>query len=342
MNRRTLAATTWPAAVALIRAADRPSRWRRAALDRVTAVFLILVAVMVSAPAPAWAQSGQVVEYYHLDALGSVRVVTDQNAQVVSRHDFLPFGEEWNPSANAKEKRLFTGHERDAETGLDYFGARYYRASVGRFSTVDPELSVKEAQVDPQRWNRYAYVTNNPLKYTDPDGKNPLLITGGIGAAVYGGWAIYQNVSHGRAPLSGNVGFEAAKGFVVGAALGIAGPALAGMGGAETALAGSATATGTVVIGSYPRYLELARELGAKSFSIPASVWEKMSEAEKLAANDKFLDRAISRGQTFVVTTNVTDALKKGGVWLRHEIEYLMARGYAIGPDGHSPIPPAK
>ncbi|MCX6544157.1 MAG: RHS repeat-associated core domain-containing protein [Acidobacteria bacterium] len=324
-----------------VRATSPAPRRRQAAHDLVTAGFLIVAALLL--PAPAFAQSGQIVEYYHLDALGSVRVVTDQTGQVVSRHDFLPFGEEWPaPQPTTKEKKLFTGHERDAETGLDYFGARYYRASVGRFSTVDPELSVKEAVVDPQRWNRYAYVTNNPLKYTDPDGKNPLLITGSIGAAVYGGWAIYENVSHGRAPLSGNVGFEAAKGFVVGATLGIAGPAFAGMGGAETALAGSATATGTVVIGSYPRYLELARELGAKSFNIPRSIWEKMSEAQQLAANDKFLDRAISRGQTFIVTMNVADALKKGGVWLRHEIDYLMARGYTIGSDGRSLIPPAK
>lgn len=192
-----------------------------------------------------------------------------------------------------------------------YFGARYYRAGIGRFTTVDPELNVKDALVEPQRWNRYAYVTNNPLRYTDPDGKNPLLIAGGIGAAVYGGWAIYQNVSHGQ-PWYNNVGVEATKGLMVGLTLGLAAPAVAGMGAAETALAGSATGTSTVVIGSYPRYLELARELGAKSFSIPAGVREKMSEAEKLAANDKFLDRAVSRTQTFVVTMDVTDALKSG------------------------------
>jgi RHS repeat-associated protein len=199
---------------------------------------------------------------------------------------------------DAGDGRLFTGQERDTETGLDYFGARYYRANVGRFTTVDPVLDQQTALADPQRWNRYAYVTNNPLKYTDPDGKNPLLIAGGIGAAVYGGFAIYQNVSHGL-PWYNNVGVEATKGLAVGLTLGLAAPAVAGMGAAETVV-GSATATGTVVIGSYPRYLELARELGAKSFNIPTSVWEKMSEAERLAANDKFLDRAISRGQTFI------------------------------------------
>jgi hypothetical protein len=67
-----------------------------------------------------------------------------------------------------------------------------------------------------------------------------------------------------------------------------------------------------------------------------------MSEAEKLAANDKFLDRAISREQTFIVTMNVADALKMGGVWLRHEVEYLISRGYTIGSDGRSLIPPAR
>ena len=147
---------------------------------------------------------------------------------------------------------------------------------------MDPELNTKAALVEPNAGIGNVDVTNNPLKDTDSDGKNPLLITGGIGAAVYGGWAIYQNVSHGRAPLSGNVGFEAAKGFVVGATLGLAAPAVAGAGAAETVLAGSATGTGTVVIGSYPRYLELARELGAKSFSIPAGVWDKMSEHRSL------------------------------------------------------------
>lgn len=95
---------------------------------------------------------------------------------------------------------------------------------------------------------------------------------------------------------------------MVGLTLGLAAPAVAGMGAAETAVAGSVAATGTVVIGSYPRYLELARELGAKSFNIPTSVWKKMSEAERMAANDKFLDRAISRGQTFIVTSRKPQA----------------------------------
>jgi RHS repeat-associated protein len=120
-----------------------------------------------------------------------------------------------------------------------YFGARYYRADRGRFTTIDPAMTMKDNVLEPQRWNRYAYVTNNPLKYTDPDGKNPLLIAGGVGAAVYGGWGIYQDVSHGQ-PCYNNVGVEATKGLMVGLTLGLAAPALAaadvGVGTATAAL----------------------------------------------------------------------------------------------------------
>jgi RHS repeat-associated protein len=64
----------------------------------------------------------------------------------------------------------FGGHERDNETGLDYFGARYYGNWLGRFAIPDDFL--KESHVgDPQSWNKYAYARNNPLRYTDPTGE---------------------------------------------------------------------------------------------------------------------------------------------------------------------------
>lgn len=62
----------------------------------------------------------------------------------------------------------YTGKERDSETGLDYFGARYYGNSQGRFSSADPGPYMA---ADPQTWNRYSYSRNNPLKYIDPTGK---------------------------------------------------------------------------------------------------------------------------------------------------------------------------
>ncbi|MGJ5817124.1 RHS repeat-associated core domain-containing protein [Paludibaculum fermentans] len=57
----------------------------------------------------------------------------------------------------------------NAETGLDYFGARYFSAAQGRFTSPDPLMASARAS-NPQTWNRYAYTLNNPLRYVDPDG----------------------------------------------------------------------------------------------------------------------------------------------------------------------------
>jgi RHS repeat-associated protein len=124
------------------------------------------------ATAPASAQTSEVVTYYHADAIGSIRMITDANGQVVERHDYLPFGEEWQPPASQSERRLFAGQERDHETSLDYFGARYYGSGNGRFVTVDPG-HVSARIFDPQRWNGYSYARNNPLRFLDLLGLEP-------------------------------------------------------------------------------------------------------------------------------------------------------------------------
>jgi RHS repeat-associated protein len=116
--------------------------------------------------------------YLSYDHLGSVRLVTDQNANVVARHDYLPFGEEipantagrnsqWGLTADVEQK--FTGQIRDNETGMDYFNARYLTGALGRFNSSDP-LNLGADATDPQTWNGYAYVRNNPLALVDPMG----------------------------------------------------------------------------------------------------------------------------------------------------------------------------
>jgi RHS repeat-associated protein len=62
-----------------------------------------------------------------------------------------------------------TGKERDTETGLDYFLARYYSGAQGRFTTADPYMPSADTR-DPQSWNRYVYARNNPLRFIDPNG----------------------------------------------------------------------------------------------------------------------------------------------------------------------------
>lgn len=103
------------------------------------------------APALAHAQT-EVVEYYGLDAIGSIRVVFDASAAVVARTDYLPFGENLNLTGDLPPWQL-TGQIRDGEAGQDDFGARRHQPRHGRFTAVDP---VYAALFDPQQWNRYA------------------------------------------------------------------------------------------------------------------------------------------------------------------------------------------
>src|SRR5579864_148300 len=72
---------------------------------------------------------------------------------------------------------LFTGKERDAETGLGYFRARYFSAAQGRFTSPDPIWVKADRMLDPQRLNLYAYGRNNPLEYSDPTGMDVVLGT---------------------------------------------------------------------------------------------------------------------------------------------------------------------
>ncbi|MCE5308350.1 MAG: RHS repeat-associated core domain-containing protein [Acidobacteriales bacterium] len=80
----------------------------------------------------------------------------------------------------------FTGKERDTLTGLDYFGARYYGSSYGRFESPDPKSAGADRQ-NPQSWNGYNYALNNPLAFVDPNGKWPFYVHNRIHEAALGG-----------------------------------------------------------------------------------------------------------------------------------------------------------
>jgi RHS repeat-associated protein len=118
--------------------------------------------------------------YLSFDTLGSTRMVTDGSGNVVARHDYLPFGSElpagyggrnaaWGTADATSQK--YTGQERDAETGLDYFQARYMSSAQGRFMSADPSGDFVASTANPQSWNMFSYVLNNPFRFVDPSGR---------------------------------------------------------------------------------------------------------------------------------------------------------------------------
>ncbi len=116
--------------------------------------------------------------YLSYDHLGSSRMVTNSSAQIVALHDYAPFGQEipagvdgrtalWGAPDNVNQK--FTGQERDSETNLDFFQARYMSSGLGRFMSPDP-YNAGADPTNPQSWNGYGYVSGNPLNSIDPSG----------------------------------------------------------------------------------------------------------------------------------------------------------------------------
>lgn len=120
------------------------------------------------------------INYLTADNLGTPRIKTDQTGQVISRSDYLPYGEELYTSQRTQAlgyvqdnlKQGFTGYIKDDETGLDFTQARMYANSLGRFTSVDP-MSASANTANPQTINRYIYSLNNPLTLVDRTGAIP-------------------------------------------------------------------------------------------------------------------------------------------------------------------------
>ena len=151
---------------------------------------------------------GAKVRWLVTDHLGTPRMIVDQTGTLgsIKRHDYLPFGEELLAPAGGRNAALgytsddgvrqqFTAKERDIETGLDYFLARYYASMQGRFTSPDPFSIIQMRQSapndakthsafmqfigDPRRWNRFAYGINSPLVFTDKTGLDIMIIENG-------------------------------------------------------------------------------------------------------------------------------------------------------------------
>jgi RHS repeat-associated protein len=187
---------------------------------------------------------------------------------------------------------------------------------------------------------------------------------GGAGHVVPQSWVERQVFQHpGRSALgltaagvAAYYAVPAAVGAAEGAALRLLGRAAAGAGRslgrsllvrtgivAGGAAGGSgqvrdAAEEGTIVLGHYPAYLEMAKSLGAKVFSIPMERWNAMSGTEQWAANRAFLDQAIASGSRIVLATQ--PAAARVGSFFAQEIEYMMSNGYVANADGTALVKP--
>ena len=114
---------------------------------------------------------GELAYFYHSDHLGSTSYVTDANGEVSQHVEYVPFGEifieELSSSAKLNTPFLFNGKELDEETGLYYYGARYYDPRTSLWLSTDP-MELKYPGI-----SSYAYCSNNPVKLVDVEGERP-------------------------------------------------------------------------------------------------------------------------------------------------------------------------
>ncbi|MCD4751049.1 MAG: RHS repeat-associated core domain-containing protein, partial [Thermoanaerobaculales bacterium] len=189
------------------------------------------------------------------------RLLFDEAGTVLEELEYLPFGALKGTGADPETTHLFTGHERDLGEGsseLDYMHARYYSPYLARFLSVDP---VGGSVGSSQSQNRYSYVMNNPLKYTDPDGEWVHIAVGaGIGAVMNVGAKMIKNSVENK-PLNEGLwkaaGVGALAGGVTAATFGMGAAVITGGGGAgavatlsSAASIPTLNATGGLIVGA--------------------------------------------------------------------------------------------
>jgi RHS repeat-associated protein len=161
------------------RASGWTTLWRQAVTVLMITAFLTGSIGDVDA-APVYSP---VFYFYHPDALGSSNILTDRSGNLVQHYEYGTFGQTsyQNNSSAFPVSNRYTGQIADDETGLYYYGGRYYDPQLGRFIQPDPTIP---DPTDSQSFNRYSYCENNPLNETDPSGFDGTSDGGDDGSAI--------------------------------------------------------------------------------------------------------------------------------------------------------------
>lgn len=159
-----------------------------------------LIALMFTLGLGVTAQAKERISYIHNGISGSPVAATDETGALKWEEVYKPYGERLN-KPNTDNDNWFTGKQEEQDTGLQYFGARWYHQKTGRFISRDPAGVLDHVESNPMMFNRYAYANNNPYKYVDPDGRMAQLA--GANAAGITGTFVCGPVCGGVAWLAG-------------------------------------------------------------------------------------------------------------------------------------------
>lgn len=270
-------------------------------------------------------QTDNGITYYYLnDHLGTPQKLINEQGTVVWAATYDAFGKASITTSTVSNNIRFPGQYYDEETGLHYNWNRYYDPGTGRYTQEDP-IGLKGKD-----FNFYRYTLNSPTGWGDPWG----LITyipqspndgcpRGVNCLDPGPPESYNDPSV-FIPWAGTPGW--------GGGVRVIPTKRMPTNNLPKPKGQCETGGGKAVLGHYPEYVSLADEIGAKRFTIPEHVWNKMSPSEQWAANRKFLDRAISRGNEFILATPYSKA--RPGSFYERELQYLLSKGYRLDPTG--------
>jgi RHS repeat-associated protein len=239
------------------------------------------------------AETGNGRKHFHLDHLGTPRLLTNAVGQKLAYHVYYPFGEEATEFNQDTERMKFTGHERDlgslagAGDDLDYMKARFCSPLTARFLAFDPGSSARPAA--PQSWNKYVYANNNPIKNLDPDGRESraaLTLDQDIKAVLDGKMSSQEFQQRNQ---------DRAKGAVAGLALVVPGPEDVALGIA------AGTRLGSSILGRIGSFFGR----GAKIFDRGGDASRAAARATDIeASGQRFFGKAPKGSQNFQTARN--------------------------------------
>ena len=264
------------------------------------------------------------IRYQHANYLGSIALELDETARIISYEEYSPYG---NTTYQAVRSALETpkrfrhsGKERDAETGLYYYGARYYAPWLARWISCDQSLDDMDGPVGQ---HRYAYSRGNPITFGDPDGRAVNLaaagvgvLIGGVGGAIIGAWRAKPGERWAAAGKGAAIGAVTGglAGLTFGASLaatgavGIGGTALA-TGGTTGSLLVSGTLAGAVGGGSGAALNALSNGASAQEAyehgtigAFAGSVGGAFGSASGVVANNVLTGQGVSQFTSYTVS----------------------------------------